>query len=285
MPDPKDLTVPARDGFELKATLYGPSSDIQRLVIVNSATAVPRRLYRHFGAFMAAQGWTTLTYDYRGVGQSRPKATLRGFQAKARDWVLQDMAGVLDWACASLPSQKLYLVGHSIGGQLAGLLDKPDVVDAMVTFSAQSGHWRYQGGGQKLAVALHSYATLPLLSVVCGYMPWSLVGGEDIPRGVALEWASWCRHPDYVLGDDTLPLERFADFKAPVLAYSIEDDNWGTRRSVDMMMNRAYPNVTRKHIDPAQMGIDKLGHMGVFRPHASAIWEEAAAWLEAAPNG
>jgi predicted alpha/beta hydrolase len=117
-----------------------------------------------------------------------------------------------------------------------------------------------------------------------GYFPWSrFAAGEDLPAGVALEWARWCRNRDYLLGDETLPLQRYEAFDAPVLAYSIEDDDWGTPRAVDDMM-RAYANVARRHLVPPDYGLDKLGHMGFFRKGSEAIWDEVIAWLEGIPS-
>ncbi len=124
------------------------------------------------------------------------------------------------------------------------------------------------------------HVTLPLLSHLFGYLPWSRLGGaDDVPKGVALEWARWCRNRKYILGDESLPLERYSRFSAPVLAYSIEDDNWGTARSVDAMM-RAYPNLERRHLDPARVKQKSIGHFGYFREGSDDIWREAIAWLD-----
>ena len=272
--DPVELRIPARDGFSLAATLYGPQP-ARSLVVINSATAVPRRFYRHFAAALVARGHTVLTWDYRGIGGSRP-ASLRGFSARMRDWVLLDMEGVLDWARAQAP-ERLQLVGHSAGGQLPGLLANPEGIAGMLTFSSQSGYWRLQGGEQKLAVGLHMHLTLPVSAAVFGYMPWRKFGGdEDLPQGVAREWARWCRSRNYLLDDATLPLDRFRRFTAPVLAYSIADDKWGTAAAVDAMM-RAYPNVERRHI-PVEAG--RIGHFGLFRASSSALWQAPLDWLD-----
>lgn len=282
MTRPEPLTIPARDGFALAATRYYPATDRPAAtVLINAATAVPQGFYRAFATFLAEQGYAVITYDYRGIAGSRP-ASLRGFVARARDWALLDMAGVVDWVRAADLAPRLFMVGHSYGGQTPGLLPNGDQVDAMVTLSAQSGYWRLQGGGQKLAVALHMHLTFPLLASLLGYMPMRrLGGGEDLPRGVALEWAAWCRRPGYLLDDPTLPLERYRAFQAPVLAYSFADDNWGTRRSVDAMM-RAYPRLTRRHLVPAEAGLRAIGHFGFFRPASAAIWPAVADWLHAA---
>ena len=275
-----DLRVPARDGYPLAATLYGRADRPGPVVVINSATAVPRRFYRHYAAALAAAGYRVVTYDYRGTGESRPDE-LRGFEATLRDWVFHDMSGVLDWVVDSLAADPVFFVGHSFGGQAAGLLDRSAEISGLITMSAQSGHWRLQGGEQKWLVMLHAYVGLPLLSHLAGYMPWGRFGGgEDLPRGVALEWARWCRHPDYLLGDAGLPLERYRRFGAPVLAYSFGDDKWGTPRAVDAMM-RAYPTVVRRHIEPRDVGLKQIGHVGFFRPESAPLWADSLAWLDA----
>lgn len=275
-----DRAIPARDGFELAATVFHQDAMSRRVVIVSSATAVPRRFYRHFAAALAGAGYTAVTYDYRGIGGSRPRS-LRGFDARTRDWGLLDMAGVVDWARRALSADRVFMVGHSVGGQVAGLLENADAIDGMITLSAQSGYWRLQGGEQKYLVGFHVYVTFPVLTALVGYMPWSwFASAEDLPKRAAREWSGWCRNPLYLLGDDTLPLHRYAEFTAPVLAYSFGDDKWGTPRAVDAMMS-AYPNVKRRHVEAGQYGLDVIGHFGYFRPEAAELWAEGIEWLDA----
>jgi len=272
----RPITIPARDGYSLAARIFGDSPD--RVVVISAATAVPQRFYRHFANAVADAGFTAITYDYRGI-ELENLDELKRLDATARDWALKDLPGAIDWVVDELGAKQVFLVGHSFGGQVAGMVDRPEIIDGMVTMSAQSGHWRLQGGEQKLVVWLHTHVTLPLLSKVLGYMPMKAVGaGENMPAGVASEWARWCRHGDYIFGDESLPLDRYAEFTAPVLAYSIDDDKWGTSRSVDAMM-RAYPNVKRRHIEPADAQVPKIGHMGFFRPASRALWDEVVAWF------
>jgi predicted alpha/beta hydrolase len=276
---PENVTVPARDGFPLAGTLYRGRNGPGRVVVINPAIAVPGGFYRHFAAGLASAGYTALTWDYRGIGASKPER-LRGFKATARDWIFSDMAGVVDWVAAELEPERIYFVGHSLGGQVAGLLGNASAIDGMVTMSAQSGHWRLQGGEQKVVALFHVYLTMPLLSRVFGYTPWGLVGaGEDLPKDAGLEWAGWCRNRHYILGDASLPLERYQDFTSPVLAYSFGDDKWGRPRSVDAMM-RAYPNLERRHVEPADFGLARIGHVGYFKPVSEPLWRDTIAWLD-----
>src|SRR3546814_11795643 len=42
------------------------------LVIINAATGVLARYYHRYAAFLAGRGFDAITYDYRGIGDSRP---------------------------------------------------------------------------------------------------------------------------------------------------------------------------------------------------------------------
>ena len=269
-------------GFELAVSVF-EHQGADTVVVVNAATGVPRQFYKYFAAYLRDHGWTTITWDYRGIGGSAPP-NLRGFDARMRDWALLDMRAVVGWLSTELRPRRIFAVGHSFGGQGLGLIETPERINAMVGVSAQSGYWGVQGGAEKYRARVAVTLVIPLLARLFGYFPWSrFAAGEDLPAGVALEWARWCRNRDYLLGDATLPLQRYEAFDAPVLAYSIDDDDWGTPRAVDDMM-RAYANVTRRHLVPADYGLDKLGHMGFFRKGSEPIWDEVIAWLDAVPS-
>ena len=279
--DSADIRVDAQGHALAVSTFEGPGADT--VVLVNAATGVPRQFYKYFAAYVRDCGWTAVTYDYRGVGGSAPQ-NLRGFVARMRDWALIDMQTMIDWLSAQFRPRRLFVVGHSFGGQGIGMIETPRRITAMVGVSAQSGYWGVQGGAERYRARFAVTVLIPVLTRLFGYFPWSrFAAGEDLPAGVALEWARWCRNRDYLLGDETLPLERYDAFEAPILAYSIEDDDWGTARAVDDMM-RAYSNVTRRHLVPAEHGLEAIGHMGFFRRGSERIWDDAITWLESAPR-
>ncbi len=97
----QDTSIAARDGYALAATVFTPAAAPRRAVLINSATAVPRKIYRGFAAYLAEQGCAVVTYDYRGIGGSRP-ASLRGFTVRMRDWAALDVAGAIDHMRARL---------------------------------------------------------------------------------------------------------------------------------------------------------------------------------------
>lgn len=276
-----DCRIDARDHALAASVFEQPGSDT--VVVVNAATGVPRQFYGNFAGYLRDHGWTAVTYDYRGIGESAP-SSLRGLDVRMRDWALIDMPAVIDWLSSEFRPRRIFAVGHSFGGQGIGLLERPERINAMVGVSAQSGYWGVQGGAERYRAWFAVTVMIPVLARVFGYFPWStFAAGEDLPKGIALEWARWCRDRDYLLGDETLPLGRYDEFDAPILAYSIEDDDWGTARAVDAMM-RAYSRVTRRHLVPADYGLAKIGHMGFFRRGSEPIWDEVIEWLESTPS-
>ncbi|MGY3129503.1 putative alpha/beta hydrolase [Bradyrhizobium sp. USDA 4501] len=51
-----DIVVPAADGYPLAATLFLPRGTRRQAVLINSATAVPRKVYRGFAGYLARRG-------------------------------------------------------------------------------------------------------------------------------------------------------------------------------------------------------------------------------------
>ena len=93
--EPPVHRLTAADGRRLAARWFEPAGQPARAVaVVNAATGVPQRFYRHFAQWLAQRGYAVLTYDYRGIGESR-QGPLRAESARMRDWALLDMPAAL----------------------------------------------------------------------------------------------------------------------------------------------------------------------------------------------
>ncbi len=120
-----DITMPAADGYALAGTLFLPRGAKHHAVLINSATAVPRKIYRGFAGYLAHRGCVVLTYDYRGIGDSRQMAidgyvrpkSLVGFNASMADWAALDVTAAVRWMRERYESLPLGYIGHSFGGQ------------------------------------------------------------------------------------------------------------------------------------------------------------------------
>ena len=273
-----DVIIPATDGFPLGGSEFGDVSQAERIALVASATGVRRRLYRPFAEFLASQGIGAVTWDWRGTGDSRPRS-LRRFRTRMREWGTRDLAGVIEWASERYPQARVFVVGHSFGGQSVGLAANRSRVHGLVTIAAQSGYWRHWPRPHRYKYALIWYLAMPLATRMVGYFPaWLLGLGEDLPRGVALEWARWCRTPSY-LGD----WSGHRAFTAPILALSFADDPLAPRRAVDALLAQyGSRDQTHRHLAPKDVGVPRVGHFGFFRPHVTpALWRDVARWIGA----
>jgi len=274
------VTIPARDGYRLAGTLVRPQRANGRAVLVHAAAGVKRGYYAKFADHLAARGFTVLCFDYRGIGGSR-SGPARNVKAKMRDWAAQDAAGALDFLAQNAGNAKLLCVGHSFGGNGLGLMPGIERYAAALFVGAQSGYWRHWTGAGRAGIWLISHALLPSVSSALGYFPMKLLGqGEDLPGGVASEWASWCRHPRYAAGG--VGSEGYARLTAPIRSYWVSDDRYAPRPAAEALF-ALYPNAAEKElvaVDAAAHG-GGIGHFGFFRERFRAtLWDDAADWLE-----
>jgi len=271
-----EFVLPALDGFPLVARRYEPAGPARGTLIVHGATAAPQKIYRPFATFLAEAGVRVVTYDYRGVGRSRP-ASLRGFDATMTQWGKLDARAVHRHVREHHGEGAVALLGHSFGGQLVGLIDEAREVSGALFVGAQFGYYRHWALLQQPRLALLWRGLVPLLSATFGYLPARAGLGEDLPAGVAREWARWCTHPDYLIGGHPDAVARFARFDRPSVFYSFTDDDFAPSGAVRALLARlSSARVEHRRVDPVDLGTGPIGHFGFFRPKCrEPLWTEA----------
>jgi len=285
-----DITILATDRYKLAATLYLPRGPKRHAVLINSATAVPRSYYRGFASYLARQGCAVLTYDYRGIGGSRPapKAnaprppSLRGFDASMADWAGKDVTAAVSWMRERYGSLPLLYVGHSFGGQALGLLPNNTEVTRALLVSAQAAYWKLMPSPERYRVYLMMNVLGQPAARLFGYLPGRVMLGQDLPKGVFLQWTRWVMNERYLLGDPTLAaLANFANYRGPLRALCFTDDSWAPKPAVELLCSgftATAPDIME--ISPADAGVNRIGHMGFFRSeHRNTLWRAAADWL------
>jgi predicted alpha/beta hydrolase len=287
--DSNDPTLPAlrtepvrlvaADACVLGGTLTAPERPASGTVIIHGATAVPARYYRSFSAHLARSGIRVLTYDYRGVGASRPES-LRGFRATMTDWARLDARAAHHYVQERFPGEPVGIVGHSFGGQLVGLVDEARDVSGALFVGAQLGYYGLWPALARPRLAFLLRAVIPALTRLVGYLPGRAGLGEDLPRGVAEEWARWCTSPEYLVSHHRDAAERFARFDRPLLMMTFEDDDYAPKKAVLALASRLrgarlhYRSISPR--DPCNPGGAPIGHFGFFRPRfRDSLWVDA----------
>jgi len=280
------LTTP--DGAAIVLRTWEPAGERRGNVVIGGAMGVRQDYYAPFADWLAQQGWRVTTFDYRGHGLSLPAGrSLREVQADLFDWA-RDYEAVIDHADAACPGLPLYLVGHSLGAQLPGLLGNQHKVRGLLSVAAGSGYWRENAPQLKRMIWYFWWVLVPLATRLCGYFPGrKLRKVGDLPKGVVLQWRRWCLHPRYSVGAEGEAVRtRYANVRFPVLALSMADDELMTLRGTHSLVG-LYENARHEihRIHPADLQVRRIGHFGAFRPElATRMWPRMASWLSGLPQ-
>nr|WP_232477005.1 alpha/beta fold hydrolase [Roseomonas sp. KE0001] len=130
-PEPAEFAC--EDGVGLRGHLWRAAGAGEGgAILVNAATGVLARYYHRYARFLAGHGFDVLTYDYRGIGLSRPER-LKGCGYRWRDWGMQDFAAALRFLHEATGCPRPMVVGHSIGGFLPGLAPNAAMIGRMLT--------------------------------------------------------------------------------------------------------------------------------------------------------
>ena len=272
----------ADDGSRLSLRLYPPAGAAKAAVLIGGAMGVRQDYYQPFAQWLAGQGYAVATFDYRGMGESRTARSLRGLKVDLFGWA-RDYDSAIDALREAAPGVPLYLVGHSLGAQLPGLLRNRAHVDGLISVAAGSGYWRDNAPPLRRMILYFWYLLVPVATALFGYFPGKrLRKVGDLPKGVMLQWRRWCLHPRYHVGAEGAAVrEQFEAARFPLVALSITDDELMTERGTRVLVD-CYPNAPRRieRIAPADVQARRIGHFGLFREQFQAtLWPRMTALL------
>jgi predicted alpha/beta hydrolase len=250
--------------------------------VIGGAMGVRQDYYAPFAQWLAGQGWRVTTFDYRGSGDSMPPTGLRHYEADQFDWT-RDYEAAIEHAAAQ--GGKVYLLGHSLGAQLPGLLGNQHRVAGLLSVAAGSGYWRENAPQLKRIVPYFWFVLVPLAVKLSGYFPGrKLRKVGDLPAGVMMQWRKWCLNPRYSVGAEGEAVRQsYARATFPVHALSIVDDELMTLRGTHSLVG-LYENAPKKveRVAPADLQVRRIGHFGPFRSeHVDKMWPRMAQWLQA----
>ena len=278
-------TLAAADGTPLAVRFFAPDDGTPRrgAVLIGGAMGVRQDYYRPFAEWLARQGFVVASFDYRGMGESRPAgASLREVDVDLFDWAA-DTDTVIEALAERAGGLPIVLIGHSLGAQLPGLLRHRDRLAGLLSVAAGSGYWRDNAPQLRRYVLYFWHVLVPLGTALFGYFPGKRFGKVgDLPRGVVLQWRRWCMHPRYHVGaEGDAVRERFEAARFPVVALSITDDELMTERGTRVLID-CYENAPRElhRIAPQDAKARRIGHFGFFREQFQAtLWQRCAQLL------
>jgi predicted alpha/beta hydrolase len=271
------LIINATDGFALHALwMHNQTMPDAKTIVLASATGVRKEFYIKFAQYVCRRGYHVLLFDYRGIGESAP-TQLKGFTAYMHEWTTKDMNGVLNFLVREKKVEEIIWIGHSVGAQMIGLLEKREHIKKVIAINSSTGYWGY-------FTFPYNWTTLGLwklvgapLTKLMGFAPMQKLGwGENLPAGVYWEWRKWClsknHFQDYLIQQTGSKV--FHDCQIP-FQYIYTSDDYIANDKTTACLAAFYPNAPTQFlkIDPSAFGFKAIGHTGIFRSkYAEKIW-------------
>ena len=279
------VQLTALDGYRLSATLYDATPDAEppHAALLCGGGGLPARVYRRFATWLAMCGTPVLTFDYRGIGHSRP-ARMRGFSAGAQDWSEHDCAAAIAWLRARYPRAELIGIAHSIGGLILGGAPHTNLLSRYLLVAVHTGYYGDYHSRWRWPMALMWHGAMPALTGLLGYFPGRTLGmGSDLPAGFALQWAGR-RTPAVAITDERVGacMQRCHSVRGRALALVFTDDGFATQRGTGRLLKDLLSQLQAelRVVAPRDAGLPRIGHLGFFRASAEQrLWQPVHEWI------
>lgn len=278
-----DIKITCEDDFHLAGTLYKPSKLIGAIMIA-PATGIKRQFYNSFANFLAQNGYGVITFDNRGIGESKSES-INEINASLVNWGKLDMTAVLNALKEEFPNTLYHLIGHSAGGQLVGLMKNSNELQSMFNYASSSGSLNYTKYPFKFKSIFFLNCFIPISNLLFGQTNSQWIGmGEPLPKLVSSQWRNWCNGKGYVAEEfgKSIKNHLYDKLTLPSLwVHSIDDDIANIENVKDMIRVYSQSKSEIITLDPKEFGYKEIGHMKFFSPKRMKVWEIALDWLNA----
>ena len=250
------------------------------VLIIAPAMGVVKSFYRHIAAYFSKNGFNVLSFDYLGIGDSskvndHKKCTLR-------NWGFRDLATVIDYCSQRFTDQSIYLLGHSISGQVFPFAKNKNKIKSAYFVASQNVSQLNWSGWHRLKVYLFWYFILPVFNTLFKGLPGFAFGGnQKIPQKVASEWRAWGTSKSVAPGNVPNGEKLYDEVKVPVKFLSFEDDHMLAPKKATSKLYASYGSTKKihQHIKPRDLGLKQIGHFGFFRKTSEPLWDDIDQWF------
>lgn len=265
------------DGARADLLLFRPAGTPRAAVLWVPALGVAARHYERFALALAGLGMAVGVHEWRGHGSSDQRASRRhnwGYKALLDD----DLPASAAALASAFPDTRLYVGGHSLGGQLSTLLASTTSlpVAGVVLVASGAPYWRRFRPWVALA-----YVGAPLLAGLVGRLPGRRIGfGGNEARGVISDWSRSGRTGRYAARGMAVDFEAaLRTQRAPVLALRLRDDWLGPASSVAFLLDKM-PEAPRTLgvISPDDLGGEPADHFAWMKMPAT-LASRISEWL------
>ncbi|MGH1342382.1 MAG: alpha/beta fold hydrolase [Nannocystales bacterium] len=224
-------------GGTQRAVVDSPSGVPRGAVVVAPALGVRASYYRKLCGALNGLGFATAAVDLPGQGESPVRANRR------TDWgydsIIEHYGAALRALHASMPECPMFVVGHSIGGQVALMTAGMEIpgLRGVVVVASGCPYWRTWDGAEAYRIRAATW-TCGAMARSLGVFPGDKVGfGGREAKTLIVQWAHAAQTGRYAHGEfdgDAL----LAKPGPPTLGIRVEGDTWAPERSVRLTLDR-----------------------------------------------
>jgi predicted alpha/beta hydrolase len=281
------VTVRIDDGTSCNITFFGSQGDsAQSVILCAPALGVAAHSYRTVAEKLVRTGCVVVTADLRGIGESSVRAS-RETDFGYHETIAFDWPAIIATVRCRHPHGPLYLLGHSLGGQLGALFASvhPGELDGLILVASCSVY--YSGWGFPVGLGVLAGTQLAALTAqLLGYFPGRQLGfGGAEARRLMRDWARNARSGRYTVENSPHDFEdMMARATLPVLSISIEGDTFAPERACKNLVNKLKAaSVTTRRV--AVTGESGRAHHFNWLRSPGVIVGEIDDWLSTLDSG
>lgn len=224
-----------------KITLFYPEKQdfIKGVIVIFPAMGVRGSYYEKLAETFAQKGRVSITTDLRGIANSSIRAS-RETNFGYKEMIELDYESIITKVESLFPNQKIYILGHSLGGQLGSLFaaKNPNRIAGLILIACCSVF--YKGWGSKQYFTLLMTQFTRVVTKLLGYFPGRKLGfGGTEAKTVMRDWSEQSRTGKYILKNDNFDYEAaLSILKIPILAISFQQDTYAPRKAIKYLLGK-----------------------------------------------
>lgn len=267
------LPVQSQDGVSFELNLFrNPEKQDAPVIILFCAMGITSRYYKTFAEAFVKEGFHCLTSDLRGHGSFSIRPS-RKVDFGYKEMVEYDFPAAVQKAKETFPKSDIFLMGHSLGGQMAclyaGISQEPQLKGMILPACCSIYYKNFKPAFGTLLFIQSSKVIADLL----GSYPGKQIGfGGLEARTVIQDWAKQARTGNYSPKNTSFHYEqKLTEIKLPILSVAFQDDKYAPKAACQHLLAKM-PQASKMEwfIKPENMNLKSIGHF---------LWAKHPDWL------
>lgn len=281
MTNQQQTTLELKDQSTLGITIFKTKNTNTPVLVIYPAFGVKATYYKPFAQKLTQKGITVVTADLRGHGLSsvRPDAKNNyGFLA-----MINDLKEVSDYLKQENLKSKIYILGHSLGGQAASLAVAKYLHNFAGLVMIGSPNVYYKGWS-----GFHYYRRkvglnlLPAIGQIVAMLPKFKIGGYYTTQKQMQEWGHTGKTGNFkVIGDELDYEKAMTAVTLPVFAIDIEDDLMAPKAAIKNLYQKFKSTSALTTLTLTKAATDsKLSHINWPRKATDVMAKAVKDWMD-----